>query len=235
MLQDYDPIILNQLSSQIVEVAPEHASEKEFYIPHRPVVKETSETTKLRIVYDALAHGRTDAPYLKECLHAGPPLQNELWSVLVRNRLHPVVLAGDLRQAFLLIRMRESKRDALRFYWWADLISTEIITLRFTRALCGLSPSLFLLNGVIKQHVELWHNQLPDVVDEVSKSVNVDDFILGAPTVPDAERLKAFKDAQLDLHKWNSNGEQREHYEHSDGEESFAEQQLAPPVKRTNF
>ena len=115
MLQDYDPIILNQLSSEIVEVAPEHASEKEFYIPHRPVVKETSETTKLRIVYDALAHARTNAPSLNECLHAAPPLQNELWSVLVRNRLHPVALAGDLRQAFWLIRMRESKHDALRF------------------------------------------------------------------------------------------------------------------------
>ena len=170
MLQDYDPIILNQLSSEIVEVAPEHASEKEFYIPHRPVVKETSETTKLRIVYDALAHARTNAPSLNECLHAAPPLQNELWSVLVRNRLHPVALAGDLRQAFLLIRMRESKHDALRFHWWADLSSTEVITLRFTRALFGLSPSPFLLNGVIKQHLELWHNQFQTLLTKFARA-----------------------------------------------------------------
>ena len=44
-LHDYDAIIQDQFSSGIVEVAPEHASGKEFYIPHRPVVKETSEAT----------------------------------------------------------------------------------------------------------------------------------------------------------------------------------------------
>ena len=118
--------------------------------------------------------------------------------------------------------------------------STEVITLRFTRALFGLSPSPFLLNGVIKQHLELWHNQLPDAVDEVSKSMNVDDLISGAHAVPDAEKLRGetsriFKDAQFDLHKWNSNVEQLEHCEHSDSDESFAKQQLAPQVKRLNF
>ena len=236
MLQDYDAIIQDQLSSGIVELAPEPASKKEFYIPHRPVVKETSETTKLRIVYDASARDRPDAPSLNECLHAGPPLLNELWSVLVRNRLHPVALAGDLRQAFLQIRIRESERDALRFHWWADLSCTEVIILRFTRALFGLSPSPFLLNKVIKQHLELWYNQLPGVVDEVSKSMYVDDFIFGAPTVPDAEKLKGetsriFKDAQFDLHRWNSNTEELEHCEHNDGEESFAKLQLAPRAR----
>ncbi len=80
MLQDYDRIIRDQLANGIIEVAPEHPSDKEFYISHRPVVKETSETTKLRIVYDASARARSDAPPLNECLHAGPPLQNELWS-----------------------------------------------------------------------------------------------------------------------------------------------------------
>ena len=233
MLQDYDRIIRDQLANGIIEVAPEHPSDKEFYIPHRPVVKETSETTKLRIVYDASARAQPDAPSLNECLHAGPPLQNELWSVLVRSRLHPVALAGDIRQAFLQIRIRESERDALRFHWLVDLGSTEVVTLRFTRALFGLSPSPFLLNGVIKQHLELWRDQLPDVVDEVSKSMYVDDFISGSPTVTDAKKLKSetsriFNDAQFDLHKWNSNVEELEHNDHSDGEESFAKQQLGP-------
>ena len=59
MLQDYDAIIQNQLLNGIVEVAPEHASCEEFYIPHRPFVKETFETTKLRIVYNASARARS--------------------------------------------------------------------------------------------------------------------------------------------------------------------------------
>ena len=31
----------------------------------------------------------------------GPPLQNQLWNVLVRAWFHPVLIAGDLKQAFL--------------------------------------------------------------------------------------------------------------------------------------
>ena len=155
MLSDYDAVIRNQLASGIVKKAPEQVSGKEFYIPHRPVVKESSETTKLRIVYDASARASDDTPSLNECLHAGPPLQNKLWSVLVRNRIHPVALSGDLRQAFLQIRIRESERDMLRFHWLVDLESKEVETLRFTRALFDLSPSPFLLNGVIKQHLEV--------------------------------------------------------------------------------
>jgi hypothetical protein len=73
----------------------------------------------------------------------------------VRNRIHPVALSGDLRQAFLQIRIRESERDMLRFHWLVDLESKEVETLRFTRALFDLSPSPFLLNGVIKQHLEV--------------------------------------------------------------------------------
>ena len=61
ILQDYDAIIQYQLPCGIVEVAPEHANQKEFYIPHRPIVKETSKTTKLCIVYDASAHAQPDA------------------------------------------------------------------------------------------------------------------------------------------------------------------------------
>ncbi|CAB3982952.1 Hypothetical predicted protein [Paramuricea clavata] len=70
MLQDYDRIIQDQLGNRIVEIAAELSSDKEFYIPHRPVVKETSETTKLHIVYDASARTRPEAPSLNECLCA---------------------------------------------------------------------------------------------------------------------------------------------------------------------
>ena len=63
---------------------------REFYIPHKGVVRETAESTKLRIVYDASARAWDSAPSLNECLNTGPPLQNKLWSVLVRGRFNPV-------------------------------------------------------------------------------------------------------------------------------------------------
>jgi hypothetical protein len=93
---------------------------KEFYIPHKPVIKEAVESTKTRIVYNASARPSERSPSLNDCLQTGPPLQNLLWDVMVRNRLRPVALTGDLKEAFLQIRIRQQDQDALRFHWLKD-------------------------------------------------------------------------------------------------------------------
>ncbi|XP_068689907.1 uncharacterized protein [Montipora foliosa] len=153
------------------------------------------------------------APSLNDCLHAGPPLQNKLWSVLTRCRFHPVLVAGDLRRAFLQVRIRESDRDALRFHWIADKTAKEEETLRFTRVVFGLAPSPFLLNGVIQQHLQNLETKCPETVKEVRKSLYVDDLISGGSTTDKAKQLKReaieiFNGAKFELHKWHSNKEE---------------------------
>ena len=68
MLEKYDSIIKDQLSRGIVERVEEKPKGKEFYIPHKPVVHETAESTKTRIVYDASARPNERSPSLNECL-----------------------------------------------------------------------------------------------------------------------------------------------------------------------
>ena len=116
LLEQYDAIIKEQLVEGIVEPAEEQVIGREFYIPHKPVIRESAESTKLRIVYDASARAYDKAPSLNDCLHAGPPLQNQLWSVMVRARFHPVLTTGDMKQAFLQVRIRMQDRDAMRFH-----------------------------------------------------------------------------------------------------------------------
>ncbi|XP_068674447.1 uncharacterized protein [Montipora foliosa] len=116
-LDDYDAIIQEQLHEGVIEEAEMPASGREFYIPHNAVVRESAETIKTRIVYDASARAYDSAPSLNDCLEVGPPLQNQLWKVLLRGRFHAVALAGDIRKAFLQVRIREQDRDALRFDW----------------------------------------------------------------------------------------------------------------------
>ena len=116
LTESYTEIIEQQKADGIVETATNQPDGVEFYIPHKPVVRDTAESTKVRIVYDASARAYPEVPSLNECLNAGPPLQSKLWNVLVRMRFHPVMLTGDLKRAFLQVLIKEAERDALRFH-----------------------------------------------------------------------------------------------------------------------
>ena len=70
--------------SNIVEIVPEEVKGKEFYIPHKSVIREATETTKTRIVYHASAKATAESQLLIECLYPDPSLQSKLWDVLVR-------------------------------------------------------------------------------------------------------------------------------------------------------
>ncbi|XP_074629800.1 uncharacterized protein LOC141887949 [Acropora palmata] len=239
LLEQYDAIIKEQLVEGIVEPAEEQFVGREFYIPHKPVIRESAESTKLRIVYDASARAYDKAPSLNDCLHAGPPLQNQLWSVMVRARFHPVLTTGDMKQAFLQVRIRMQDRDAMRFHWIADLKTRRVEALRFTRALFGLSSSPFLLGGVIKQHLENCRKAHPEIVNEIEKSLYVDDLINGGPTVEAAKQVKetsteVFAQGGFTLHKWHSNATELDAMsanQVSETQETYAKQQLGAPQR----
>ena len=62
----YNEIIQKQIQESIVESAPKQPNGREFYIPHKPVIRENADSTKLRIVYDASAKEYPEAPSLNE-------------------------------------------------------------------------------------------------------------------------------------------------------------------------
>ena len=96
----YDKIMKDQEAEGIIEEANGEWQGKVFYLPHRPVIREKAETTKIRIVYFASARENNEASSLNECIETGSPLQNMIWGIMTRNRLRPITVAGDLKQAF---------------------------------------------------------------------------------------------------------------------------------------
>ena len=97
-------------------------------------------------------------------------------------------------------------RDAMRFHWRRDEHS-PLETLRFTRALFGLTSSPFLLGGVIEAHLSNWEEKEPEVVERIRKELYVDDLISGSITVHKAREVKdkatvIFQDACFTLDKF---------------------------------
>ena len=214
LFAEYDKIIREQLEEGIIERVPEGPpNEKEFYLPHKAVVREDAETTKVRIVFDASAKENDQSLSLNDVIEIGPSLQNNLWKVLLRNRMCPVTLTGDMKKAFFQVRIREEDRDALRFHWLTSIESDEIEAFRFTRAIFGMGESPFLLNGTILEHLITSRSLYPELtayIDEIDESLYVDDVVTGDTRVDEVKKLKevaikVFKDAKLELHKWHSN------------------------------
>ena len=49
-------------------------------------------------------------PSLNEYLKAGTSFHNFLWNILIQNDFSPIALCGDIKQAFLKVRIKEEHR-----------------------------------------------------------------------------------------------------------------------------
>ena len=227
ILEEYDNIVKMQIADGVVEPVPQKPDgERVSYIPHHPIIRKDAETTKLRIVYDASAKSRKYNHSLNDCLHIGPSLLPLMYDILLRFRLYPVILLGDIQKAFLQIEVDRRDRDSMRFLWFKDIKAEQpvIEELRFTRVIFGSGPSPFLLNGTIREHMKKYQAQDPEFVDMVISSLYVDDFVGGCNTVEDACRLKqklteTFHEGKFTMRKWKTNNEEFRQHIQSDSKE----------------
>ena len=97
----------------MIEKVSENQSEnlKEFFLPHRPVIRQNAESAKLRVVY--VASAKSESRYsLNDCLEKGPSFQNKLWDILLRTIFRPVILCADIEKAFLQIRIKKKEKGS---------------------------------------------------------------------------------------------------------------------------
>ena len=192
VLRAYDSNIKDQLQRGIVEPVeetPDGLCDKIHYLPHHAVVRNDKETTKIRVVYDASA--RTDGPSLNDCLHAGPKFNQNILDILLRFRVHRVAVTADIEKAFLMVAMSRKDRDVLRFLWFDDVLSDQpnLVQLRFTRVVFGVSSSPYLLNATIRHHLEQYREAHPLLVEKLAKAAYVDDIVTGAGNEEEAHQL----------------------------------------------
>jgi hypothetical protein len=174
------------------------------YLPHRPVVKEASTSTKIRPVFDASCKA-SNGLSLNDCLEVGPCLLPNLVEVLLRFRRWRFALSADITKAFLQIGLSEKDRDVHRFLWVVD---NQVRMFRFVRVTFGVNCSPFLLNASIKHHLGLYTEST--VVQELKENLYVDDWLSGADREEEVQSLyqsaqSIMADAGMTLAKWNSN------------------------------
>ncbi|GBN27315.1 hypothetical protein AVEN_190516-1 [Araneus ventricosus] len=150
----YENVFQDWLDEGIIEeVPPNEVALYGNYLPHRPVIKESSSTTPIRPVFDASAKFQGH-PSLNQCLQCGPNLIELIPDILARFRMKKFGVTADIRKAFLQISVSKEDRDYLRFLWWKNLEEKKLKVFCHIRVVFGVKSSPFLLASVLEYHIE---------------------------------------------------------------------------------
>ena len=207
LFEAYANVMREHMEKRYVEHVPEEEGLLQttncHYLPHFYVLKEST-TTPLRIVFDASA-GRVS---LNDCLETGPCLLNNLLTILLRFRIHRYAFCADIARAFLAIQVKEEDRNFLRFLWYKNNDPDDaIISLRYRCLTFGPTCSPFILNAILKHHLDL-HDT--DVTRDMAQKIYVDNLASGCETEHEAEEYFhqsrfLLQEAGMNLRQWASN------------------------------
>ncbi|XP_062703696.1 uncharacterized protein LOC134286141 [Aedes albopictus] len=161
---------------------------KACYLPHHPVLKESSSTTKVRVVFDGSA--KTSSGHsLNDSLLVGPVVQDDLLSLILRFRKFPVALVADIEKMYRQVSMHPQDRPLQRILWRFHA-SEPIQTYELGTVTYGLAPSSFLATRTLLQLVEDEGCPFPKASAAIKKNVYVDDLIGGADSTEEAIQLR---------------------------------------------
>ena len=215
-MEEYDNVIKDQLQKGIVERVDETEPGevgKVHYLPLHAVIRRDKKTTRLRVVYDASS--KTNGVSLNNCLYTGPSLSKNIFDILIRFRSFKVAIISDIEKAFLMVSIAEVDRNVLRFLWVDDISKKEpeIVVLRFTRVVFGVSSSPFLLNVTVAHHIGQYETVDPVFVEQFFENIYVDYLAAGGTDVNDTYEFYAKSKLRLaeggfNLRKFMSNSKE---------------------------
>lgn len=200
--------------SKHAEEAPPLASNEEcWYLPIFGVYH-PQKPGQIRAVFDSSA--QFQGLSLNSVLLSGPDLTNNLLHVLLRFRMEPVAISGDIQQMFHSFLVEEKHRHFLRFFWYRDNNpSNSLIEYRMKVHVFGNRPSPAIANYGLHKTAEISVEKYgSDVKDFIQKNFYVDDGLISLPSASEAidlmtRTMSALKnEGNLRLHKVASNKEE---------------------------
>ena len=205
--QQYHAVLQEYLDlGHLSEVKPQ-SSKPGFFLPHHGVIKSSSLTTKLRVVFDGSAVTSSGIS-LNDALHTGPKIQDDLLHILLRYRTYQYVLTGDIEKMYRQFLIREEDR-AFQCILWRDT-SGHLKKYHLNTVTFGLSAAPYLAIRCLKQLAQDEGHRFPKAAEILQRDFYVDDALTGAPTRKEAlsmreELTQILQTAGLKIRQWASN------------------------------
>jgi hypothetical protein len=146
-----------------------------YFLPHHGVFREHSTTTKLRVVFDASAT-TTSNKSLNDIQFIGPPLQNDIFSILLRFRQYKYVACADVEKMFRQILIQDDQRD-LQLIVWRENSTDPMSVYRLNTVTYGTASAPYLSMRCLRQLSYECEDEA--IAQMIREDFYVDDLIIG--------------------------------------------------------
>ncbi|XP_055603942.1 uncharacterized protein LOC129752177 [Uranotaenia lowii] len=181
-----------------------------YFLPHHAVFKESSSTTKIRVVFDASAASSTGIS-LNDTQLVGPTVQSDLVTIILRFCIHQVVLTADIPKMYRQVQIHEDDRRFQRILWLNK--KGEMSTFELSTVTYGCSSAPYLATRSLIQLASDESETFPLAAEVIRKDSYIDDFITGGKTIADVIEIYKQLNGILEkggfgVHKFCSNSEE---------------------------
>ncbi|XP_049294153.1 uncharacterized protein LOC125769462 [Anopheles funestus] len=178
-------------------------------MPHHAVLRPSSSSTKLRVVFDGSAKAAPSDVALNQALMVGATVQNDIFVILIRFRKHVIVFTADISKMYRQIKVVPAHSCFQRIFWRTDP-ALPLRVLELTTVTYGTACAPFLATRCLLQLSYDEAMRFPRAAKIIREDCYVDDILSGANNVSEAlecqsELLGILNSAGFPVHKWSSN------------------------------
>ncbi|GFX94755.1 uncharacterized protein TNCV_1636171 [Trichonephila clavipes] len=177
------------------------------FLPHHAVIKPSSTTTKLKVVFDASCK-TTNGTSLNSLLGVDPKLRRDIFEILLNFRIPRIVFTADIEKMYRQILVADEDQKYQQILW-RNNSNENIRTYKLKTVTYGLASASFLASRCIKQ-IALDNKDNPNLSRTLQEDIYMDDLLSGSDTSNNA--ISICKDIAhvlstrgFHLRKWNSN------------------------------
>ncbi|KAG7305743.1 hypothetical protein JYU34_009868 [Plutella xylostella] len=181
-------------------------NETNYFLPHHGVIRESSSSTKLRVVFEANVPS-SSGKSLNDIQRVGPTVQDDLFSIILRFRQHKFVVTADIEKMYRAIWLNPVQRPLQQILFRFDA-NEPIKSYTLNTATYGTASAPYLATKCLVSLAETTSDAR--VQEAIRHDFFVDDYLGGGDSVESVVEvskgiIETLKSAQFNLRKWQSN------------------------------
>lgn len=182
----------------------------EYFLPHHPVVREESITTKLRVVFDASTKTTSNFS-LNDIQYNGPVVQSDLFTILINFRKYKFIATADIEKMYRQIIVKPEQQNLQKIFW-RESRNEKLRTYKLLTVTYGTKSAPYLATRCLKEVASI-HKASHIIPSQIIQNdMYVDDVLTGSNSEEElidncTQVSQLLANAGFSLRKWASNSD----------------------------